>query len=225
MQYHIQTDPIWEAFRGECDCPLCEIYRTCENRLVEQYLDEAVMEPEYRVQVNTYGFCHTHLGKLYAGKNKLGLSLQLRTRLGEVRTALRPCQSAKQAQKQAATLHKTMDTCVICRSLDEMLERYAYTVAQMYACEQEFRTVFARSSGFCMPHYALLLQYASKAGGRVKSYLSDLVLVQNRSVDRTLHELDRFAACFDYRSAAGGSRPDPETVPRAMKKLKGYLLP
>ena len=61
MQYHIQTEPIWEAFQSDCDCPMCRIYEKSETRLVEQYLNEAVMEPDYRVEVNKYGFCKEHL--------------------------------------------------------------------------------------------------------------------------------------------------------------------
>ena len=54
MQYHIQTEPIWEAFKSGCDCPLCQIYSKNEERLVGQYLEEAVMIPEFRVNVNKY---------------------------------------------------------------------------------------------------------------------------------------------------------------------------
>ena len=224
MQYHIQTEPIWDAFRSDCDCPLCELYAKCENRLVEQYLNEAVMEPDYRVQVNTYGFCTEHLRKLFAGKNKLGLSLQLRTRTEEVRSHITPCASPKQAAAQAKTLEKTMDTCVICRSADTDMVRYAQTVAQMFAHEPEFRTVFGNCNGFCLPHYALLLRESGKAGGVAKAYLGALVLLQSRSVNRVCHDLDRFAERFDYRNAGSAVRPDPDTVPKAIRKLKGKVL-
>lgn len=224
MQYHIQTDPIWEAFRTDCDCPFCQIYAKSESRLVEQYLNEAVMEPDYRVMVNKYGFCRDHLKKLFAGKNKLGLSLQLHTRTQQIRSQIRPCGSYKQAQKQAAELEKTMDTCVICNSVDEMMFRYACTVAQMYACEEEFRNVFRKSGGFCLPHYTLLLRCSDKAGAKTKAYLSELVALQNRALDRTCHSLDCFAQKFDYRNAGSGVRPDPETVPSAIRRLKGRIL-
>lgn len=224
MQYHIQTDPIWEAFKSDCDCPLCEIYHKCSSRLVDQYLNEAVMEPEYRVDVNKYGFCTEHLRLLFAGKNKLGLSLQLRTRIAEVRSHILPCASPSAARKQAEQLRKTMDTCVICRSVDEMMQRYAYTVAQMYACEPEFRTVLQTCNGFCMPHYAMLLKYAGKAGSAAKAYASELVCVQNRALDRVGNDLDRFASMFDYRNAGSAVRPDPETVPNAIRKLRGRIV-
>ena len=224
MQYHIQTDPIWEAFKSGCDCPLCEIYSRCEARLSDQYLNEAVMEPEYRVEVNKYGFCSDHLKKLFAGKNKLGLSLQLQTRIATVRSDISPVSSYKQALKQAATLDKTIDTCVICNSLNEMTERYACTIAQMFACEEEFRTVFQKSNGFCMPHYVLLLRQSKKAGSMTVHYLNELASLQNRTSERVSNDLDRFAQMFDYRNAGSAVRPDPETVPAAIRKLKGRIL-
>ena len=184
MQYHIQTDPIWEAFKSDCDCPLCAIYEKTESRLVEQYLNEAVMEPDYRVEVNKYGFCAKHLKK------------QL----------------------------QCMDTCVICRTADENMTRYAYTVAQMFACEPEFRQVFQKSNGFCMPHYTLLLAESNKAGKLTEIYLHELVYLQNKSLDRTVHDLDRFAQIFDYRNAGSAVRPDPDTIPDTIRKLKGRII-
>ncbi len=224
MQYHIQTDPIWEAFKSDCDCPLCAIYEKTESRLVEQYLNEAVMEPDYRVEVNKYGFCAKHLSKLFAGKNKLGLSLQLATRIATVRGNITPVKTHKQAVKQAEKLNKTMDTCVICRTADENMTRYAYTVAQMFACEPEFRQVFQKSNGFCMPHYTLLLAESNKAGKLTEIYLHELVYLQNKSLDRTVHDLDRFAQMFDYRNAGSAVRPDPDTIPDTIRKLKGRII-
>lgn len=224
MQYHIQTEPIWEAFQSDCDCPMCRIYEKSETRLVEQYLNEAVMEPDYRVEVNKYGFCKEHLRKLFAGKNKLGLALQLHTRTLQVRSQIKPCSNYKQALKQAAELTETLDSCVICRSVDEMMKRYAYTVAQMYALEEDFKHAFQKCNGFCMPHYTLLLRESNKAGGKSSAYVTELVYVQNRSLDRVCNDLDRFAQMFDYRNAGSAVRPDPETVPSAIRKLKGRIL-
>lgn len=224
MSYHIQTEPIWEAFRAECDCPLCRLYETIENRLVELYLNEAVMEPDYRVQVNKRGFCTRHLQKLYAGKNKLGLSLQLRTHIEELKKNITPCDTPKQAAAQAHALTKAGGDCVICRAADLDMVRYAQTVAQLFAAEQNFRSVFGKSRGFCLPHYTLLLQESKYAGKLSKAYLNSLVLLQTRSVDAVCLDLDRFAERFDYRNAGSAVRPDAETVPNAIRKLKGRIL-
>lgn len=224
MQYHIQTEPIYAAFGEPCDCPLCKIEQDVQARLLSQYLSDAVMEPTARVEVNRYGFCAKHLALLFQNKNKLGLSLQLETRLQTIRQTVTPISSYKQAVKQAAALGETMDSCVICKSQDHTMTRYAYTIAQMYANESDFVALFKKSGGFCMPHYALLLQESKKAGNRVSAFLSDLSYVQGRALDRTREALDRFAQKFDYRNAGSGVKPDPETVPSAIRRLKGRIV-
>lgn len=224
MQYHIQTDPIWEAFKSGCDCPLCEIYSKNEERLVGQYLEEAVMIPEFRVNVNKFGFCRDHIKKLFAGKNKLGLALQLSTRTQTVRESVTPCTNHKQAVKQAERLNKTMDSCVICNELNIMMKRYAQTIAQMFAHEKDFFTPFTSCKGFCMPHYALLLKESNSAGSQIKRYLNELVYLQNRSLAASENRLQQFTDRFDYRNAGSSVKPDGETIPSAIKKLKGRIL-
>ena len=221
MQYHIQTDPIWEAFKADCECPLCYIYSKYESKLVNSYLNDAVMEPDARIEENKYGFCREHLRKLYNGQNKLGLSLQLNTRLQTIGAGLIVPSSYKQAAKQADELEKATKTCVICNSLDTLMTRYAQTVAQMYSSEAEFEPLLNKSNGFCMAHYALLLKTANYAGSKTKPYLSTLSYLQNRTISKVHSELDRFSMLFDYRNAGSGQRPDAEVVPMAIRKLTG----
>ena len=149
---------------------MCKLYARTESRLVKQYLGEAVMEPDYRVRVNERGFCDKHLVKLYDGNNKLGLALQLHTRTEHIIKCIDvPC-NAKQARKLADKLEKTANTCVICDEVDEVMNRYYYTVAQMYLAEAAFPEVFAASYGFCMPHFIELLKMVSYAGKKQEAY-------------------------------------------------------
>jgi hypothetical protein len=84
MRYHIQTAPIWDAFKENDGCPLCKLYARTEERLIKQYTGEAVMEPDYRVRVNERGFCARHLKQLFDGNNKLGVALQVNTRTEKI---------------------------------------------------------------------------------------------------------------------------------------------
>lgn len=224
MQYHIQTTPIYDAFKSGCDCPMCEIYAKSSGRLVDQYLNEAVMEPEYRVQVNKFGFCVKHIKQLFEGKNKLGLALQLHTRTSSVMDKMNIADTFKQAKKQADELLKSVDSCVICNSVDEMMQRYAYTIAQMYTNEKDFVKLFRDSNGFCLPHYILLLNNSNKAGGKIKEYLNDLTGLQLSTTAKINSDTDRFTQKFDYRNNGSGGVPDPNTIPGAIKKLKGRII-
>lgn len=81
MGYHIGTMLIYEHFDDGKICPLCRIRSVIDQRLTEQYLGEGVMEDSTRKEVNELGFCAEHFDKLYSLHSKLGLALQISTRL------------------------------------------------------------------------------------------------------------------------------------------------
>lgn len=224
MQYHIQTTPVWDAFRQKDGCPICLLYERIENRLVKQYLGEAVMEPDYRIKVNKRGFCTRHLLKLYNGGNKLGLALQINTRTENIIENIGTTANAKQAKKLAEKLDKTLDTCVICDEAEEIMTRYCYTVAQMFGAEAEFPKVFSESSGFCMPHFVRLLQYVSYAGKSAERYAAALTAKQLETLKKTNSDLERFTKRFDYNSADKFSGDTDDAIKNSINKLKGKII-
>ena len=224
MQYHIQTTPVWDAFRQKDGCPICLLYERIENRLVKQYLGETVMEPDYRIKVNKRGFCTRHLLKLYDGGNKLGLALQINTRTENIIENIGTTANAKQAKKLAEKLDKTLDTCVICDEAEEIMTRYCYTVAQMFGAEAEFPKVFSESSGFCMPHFVRLLQYVSYAGKSAERYAAALTAKQLETLKKTNSDLERFTKRFDYNSADKFSGATDDAIKNSINKLKGKII-
>lgn len=223
MQYHIQTTPIWDSFETECLCPMCVLYKISEQRLIKQYLGEAVMQPDYRVRVNNRGFCSHHLKKLYRGDNKLGTALQIQTRIETVEQNIKELKKPKQAKSLADDLAATLDTCVICDTVDEMMVRYSYTVAQMYDNEKDFPDLFNSSKGFCMPHFVELLRYVSYAGKNADKYLESLIGVQKKSMQNIYNDLDKFTQKFDYRNAGMIGDKYDDALPKAIQKLKGNI--
>ncbi len=224
MQYHIQTTPVWDAFKEQDDCPMCRIYKMSEQRLVKQYLGEAVMQPEYRVRVNERGFCTRHTLALYRGDNKLGTALQFATRIETVNKNIREIKKAKQSKALAHDLGENLDTCVICDTVDEMMVRYSYTVAQMFDNEKDFPALFAESKGFCMKHFTWLLQYVSYAGKSADKYLETLINIQKKALDKAESDLNMFASKFDYRNAGRVSDRYDNAIAEAIKILKGNIL-
>lgn len=205
MQYHIQTTPIWDAFREKDGCPLCRLFGTVESGLLQLYSGEAVMSPEYRVDVNKTGFCETHLNKLLEGENKLGLGLQLSTRVQYLIDCLDTPDSVKAAAKLAAELQSQKDNCVVCREAKHVMARYAYTVAEMFLHEREFPPVLSDAEGFCLSHFSLLLRYASHAKNRASEYVATLKRVQQQRMRNVKKDLESFTGQYDYRA----SKPSP----------------
>ena len=228
MKYHIETAPIWDAFKSGCECPLCEIEENLSAKLVDQYLNEAVMEPAYRVEVNRLGFCAKHYTRLFEGKNKLGLTLQTQTRLCAVIELIKENLSANQAVKQAQKLSKTLDTCVICAALDRAMGVYYETVARMFLYETEFKEVILNSKGLCVKHFAGSLRLCRQAGKRAGEFVGDLTETQIKNLKRLHAEMEAFTDKFDASKRKADPAPvtttESTSLPRTINKLKGKVI-
>ncbi|MCL2751178.1 MAG: DUF6062 family protein [Firmicutes bacterium] len=225
MNYKIDTRPIWDAYRSGCCCPLCQVQEEVERRQLGLYLNEAVMEPVYRTEVNKSGFCARHAGELAAmktaDKNSCGLALQLSTRSAYVRGALKATHSAKAAKREAERAAALASSCVICAHTDDAMERYAETAARMYAREPDFSKLFAGAKAYCLSHYALLLAHSGKAGNKTRELCSDAYKIMDNALCHAVDNLDKYCALFDYRGASGGDAPAVRAaVPDALKLLK-----
>ena len=72
LKQHIDTAPIWESYRTDCECPLCLLHARVEAGTVDYFLGESVMEPSQRVEVNRKGFCADHFKLMYDAGNQIG---------------------------------------------------------------------------------------------------------------------------------------------------------
>lgn len=215
MQYQIQTAPVWDAYR-ENGCPLCRIYSARETRLVKQYLEENVMDPDFRTASNAVGFCESHITAMYAGQNKLGLALQLETRAAALADLIAKIPADKKSAKKIAENLRSHCGCVICSNLEEVMPRYFMTVAEMFDNEPDFPELFSAAT-HCVKHATALFDAAAHAGKNTARYLYALACGLKRDLKRTESELRAFADCFDFNAA--GSRPDPTAIPRAIKLM------
>lgn len=221
MAYHIDTGLIKEKFKIDCECPLCEIQAVNEEQFLHEFLNDAVMEDGMRAKVNKFGFCSKHYDMLIARQNKLSVALQVSTRLSTIRKTVRPIDNVKSALKQAEELEKAQNTCIICNLSNESMDKYYRTIAEMYAREPNFRTSFNSSKGFCLHHYAKLLQFSKYAGGSAKEYITALSELQERNLARISGALKTFCDKHDYRNAMMPLGEGETALPRARIKFYG----
>lgn len=200
MHYHIGTMLIDENFDGKVECPVCRIQKKIDERLTEQYLGEGVMEDDTRKEVNKLGFCLHHYSKLYASHSKLGLALQVSTRLNTVMANVDKAKNAKSAKKQAENVLNLGKTCVVCKYLENHMVRYYKTIAQVYDNVASFKQRIRSTPGFCLEHYAQLLNYSSFAGKKQEEYLADLYEVESNLLNNLKESIDDFCIHNDYRN-------------------------
>ena len=221
MHYHIGNMLIYQEFKPGCECPLCRIRNILENRLAEQYLNDAVMEDDQRKKVNERGFCAHHTQMMLARKNKLSLALQHVTRITTLKAKLEVTDNVKLALKQAEYFAHCGETCVICDSVEDSMVRYYKTIAEMYDGEPKFKDVLLKTNGFCLEHFGALLKYARYARGKKKDYIYTLTKLERDVLNKLLEDLQWFAAKHDYRNADkpwNGADKAPE---RSIYKLHG----
>lgn len=222
MKYHIDTGLIYQKFNEDCLCPLCEIKKIIEEQLLHEFLNDAVMEDNTRIEVGKKGFCVNHFDMLFCRPNKLSLALQVGTFADKtLKDLISPAKSAGSAKKIADSIENATKNCVICELLEESMVKYYKTIARMFANEKDFYKILFSSKGFCMHHYAELLRYSSQAGGFSKQYLSVLSKVQLTSFERECETLDEFAKSHDYRNALKPLGDSEKALAEARVRLYG----
>lgn len=245
----LEISPVRDAYREECECPLCLLMDKAEKGYIGSFLGGAVMVPEARVEMNRAGFCPDHTRKLFGGDNKLGLALMTAThirehasemasrrnelleRAGEAaggKTGLTALARKKSGLSEGVRqyreyIERFVRSCLLCERLGVTLERYLFTIVYLWQKDEEFAAAFRSSHGFCLPHLSSVLESASAMLGEkeLARFLSELLPIQERSFDRLTEELDRYAEHFDYRNTGMAWGSERDAVPRALQKLSG----
>jgi hypothetical protein len=244
---HIDTIPVWDAYRAGGECPLCRLRLKNEAIYVDSFIGASVMEPATRVEVNKKGFCLRHNRLMFEGDNKLGLALITHTYMKDTIKALAEGVRKSGADKRggllgmsrggkasngitnsiAGSAEAMTETCILCERLDNTMRRYAYTILYMWGHESEFRKAFNASKGFCLPHYAQLLKLAPDhiSGRDMNAFIDELTGLQLGSLSRVADELEWFTQKFDYKNKEKPWGSSRDAVERAILKLRGQMYP
>jgi hypothetical protein len=192
MKEKIYTIPVNEAFKEDCECPLCTLEKKLENEYVDYTLGPSLMESDSRLDTNEKGFCKRHFELLYnSEENKLGLGLIINTHINHqyemlnrlfnkgVPTIEKDSQipflkniflkfknnqtdGGKTINEIIETLVSLENKCAICSKLEYTMDRYIDVILYLWFKEDEFRTNFNNKKGFCLEHFRLLLERSRK---------------------------------------------------------------
>ena len=248
MRYHIDTIPVWDAVKLESECPFCALRRQVERGEVDRFLGGSVMEPDTRVRVNAKGFCQRHHILLYAQQNRLGHALMTHTHMRETRQAADKIleAAAQGAQgKEASFMKRAMGrggqdaltaaadaldaltgTCILCDSIADNMNRYAYTLLHLFTHDAAFRQAFESSKGVCLKDAALLLRMGAEAlrGKEQSEFAAALQKLTAGNMKRVEDELEWFTLKFDYRNADKPWNNSRNALDRAVLKLRSWCM-
>ena len=251
MRYHIDTIPVWDAMKLDGECLMCALERKTELGEAERYLGASVMEPDVRVKVNDRGFCRKHHAMLFSMSNRLGHALMLESHTIEIREKLARIndkldKSAKQLinsgigdklngknkaatqeiLKQAQAVNEMADTCLMCDTIAENMDRYLHTFFHLYQNDTDFRTKFKSSKGLCLPHMGQLLEAAAQELGPkdLGEFVQVVTKLEQENFDRIQEDISWFIKKFDYRYENESWKNSKDAVERTANKVRGWCV-
>ena len=239
MREQIHTIPVNEAFDAHDECPFCFMERKVEQSAIRFVAGPGAsyMEPDVRGATDRAGFCVHHMQKLYTYGNALGNGLMLQTYLA---CFLEDFQREKEEfvmpekkplfgkRKQPVSddpywkrLRTKVESCYICDKMEYNMSRYYKTFFTLLK-EPEFRAKVENSKGFCMTHFAQLMQNANQMlpKGQTEWFYGTIPALTKKNLIRVKEDLDWFIAKFDYRNAGADWKNSKDALSRTMQKLE-----
>ena len=233
MKQQLHTIPVVEALQSGDECPFCYLHRQTEQRVIRYFAGPGAsyMEPEVRAITNQAGFCGDHMKKLYDYGNPLGSALMLQTRyeglmqqLDQYEIPEKPSlfRKKKAAAPEASPLMQQLCSCALCQRVEEAMQRQ-YKVFFSLTKEAEVRTMVEHSKGFCLPHFARLMEEAPAHLPQSQQtwFYTTLRSVMDANLARVKEDLDWLIAKYDYRNTDAPWGNSKDALQRSMQKLGG----
>lgn len=238
MKETIYTIPINEAFDTKCSCALCEIENRLEKEEIEYTLGPAMMEPDFRIISNKKGFCKNHYKSLLENSKALPLALILQTHIQQQNSDI----FSKKVEKKSATslfkkkspeiisakkitehIEKTSSRCVVCERINDTMNRYMENLIYIWKTQKEFRHKFSVQESFCLPHFSLLLKYASDGlnGNDFNDFYHSVMEIQEKAQTQYYNDISEFTMLFDHNNTSTPTQNVKNSIKRTIKNVSG----
>ena len=224
MRDDICTIPVSEVFEEKDGCPICRMYNTVEQRILDYILGDAMMEPDVRIATNKSGFCPEHLHKMMNRRGRLQLALMLETHIKEVNDKIFQKKLFNGADKKAGKIERLSDSCFICDKINWGIEHMVDTIYRLYEKEKDFRNLFDSQPQFCMPHYEMLISGADKRKMPKyhKEFCDSLTKITSDYIKSLCDDITKYCMMYDYRTG-GGKNADWGNSKTAVERTVGFL--
>ena len=238
MKEQIDTIPVNEAFSVGDECPFCYLERQVEQRAIRYVIGPGAsyMEPDVRAVTDSQGFCRQHYKKMFDYGNSLGNALVMQTYfVGLYKDMALQMDKFEMPDKKGLFSKKTTaelpllqwlkrknSTCYLCSKLEYNMRRYYATFFHLIK-DAEFRSKVEGGEGFCLHHFAQLLESAQEKlpNAQLEWFYNTVLAQMKENLGRVQTDLDWFIEKFDYRNASAPWKNSKDAVSRSMQKLKG----
>lgn len=237
MAEKLYTIPVNDAFREDCECPLCAMYQSLEKNAIEYTMGPSYMEDDNRAMTDKLGFCPHHTRMLYSEKNRLGLALMLKTHTDKTIRDLKEL-AAKGPGAKSGLFTKSNDSpvvayiknlessCFICNRIEDTFERYVDTIFHMWKKDDDFQELLKSCKGFCTYHYGIL--YEKGASLLSKTQYEEFTGILNEvyftNMERVNGDISWFIDKFDYRFKNEPWKNSKDALPRGIIKTSHTIV-
>ncbi|MBP9995784.1 MAG: hypothetical protein KBT19_00745 [Lachnospiraceae bacterium] len=242
MSEKLYTIPINDAVNAGDECPFCYIERAIERDMMDFVLGggSSYMESDVREKTDKAGFCRMHYKKMFDYGNTLGNAWIMKTHM------LKTCNDAKKAIAGYHTtpngvlsvmkkdksdsinsvtkwVREREESCFICAGFKDHYDRYLKTFFEMYEKDEQFADKLKHSKGFCLPHFADILDYsAHHLSERKQQEFADVFLpLMSESLERLYGDVSWLIEKFDYKNKDADWKNSKEALQNCMQKLEG----
>lgn len=233
MNEQIYTIPVNDGFEEGGECPFCNMYNKLEKEALDYMLGSSYMEDNIRMETNKIGFCQKHYSMMYKKQNRLGLALMLQSHIQKINADIENLSNNLKSNKKKGLFSKTVEnkvtpyinniaeSCYICNKITASMDRYFDTFFYMWKKDNDIKEKVKNSKGFCIEHFATLIDMADKKlkGNEYNLFINTIIPLEIENIKRLEKEVDHFTNKFDhnYKDAPWGTAKD--ALPRAIQKI------
>jgi len=210
-------------------CFLCALEDELEREYMDTYISELVMDASSRQRiVESRGFCNSHYFKMLIEARKPessdghGIALVMRSVIEQlIQDVHRQAEKTKEPSKVQNELSQILPNekkCPACIHVGKFISIYVEEFLEKVAKgDKSFLKPF-EAKGFCLPHYATVLNMALNLEKRDEQLIKLIANVEEASLRKTDEQLAEYVKRQSYESE---EKPDEETIFRAVSKLAG----
>lgn len=243
MKEKLYTIELTDAVNANDECMFCWLERKLEQENLEFVLGCSYMESDIREQTSEKGFCRHHTKMMYDYGNTLGNAWILKSRMEHMRKNFAKQMEQYTPEKKSGWLNKlkksepTEDNrsalegwlrseeshCYVCERMEVVYERMMDTFVYMLRNDEGFCEKLLRSNGFCMHHFADVLQVCEKKlkPQERELWIPKLGELMSRNLDRIQEDVNWLIEKFDYCNTDADWKNSKDANQRTMQKLVG----
>lgn len=238
MKEQIYTIPVNDGFNEGGECPFCNMYNKLEKENLDYMLGSSYMDDNIRMETDKIGFCKNHYSMMYNKQNRLGLALMLQSHIQKINSDIENLSNSLNCHKKKGLFSKTpenkvtpyinniSESCYICNKIKTSMDRYFDTFFYMWKKDNELKEKVKNSKGFCINHFATLVDMANKKlnNAEYKDFINIITPLELENIKRLESEINHFINKFDhnYKDAPWGTAKD--ALPRGIEKISSQKL-